>query len=66
MHDLYMLITAGHLWRKRLSSMLWGFSKHICASLCRLLKCYDVQDPPKTQDVSHFAISLLRIPSASL
>ena len=54
-----------HLWRKRLNFMLWGFSKHTCASLCRLLKWYDVQDPPKTH-VFHFVIFLLRILSASL
>lgn len=43
-----MLITAGHLWRKRLNSVLLGVSQHTCASLCRLLKV--LWSPGPTQD----------------
>lgn len=54
---IFMLITAGHLWRKGLSSMLWGFSKHTCASLCRLLKVLWCPGPTQDPCVSFCYIS---------
>lgn len=63
---VFMLITVGHFWRKRLNSMLWGFSKHTCASLCRLLKVLWCPGPTQDPCVSFCYISPMNTLCSSL
>lgn len=65
MHDLYVYAFKRESEEKKAAFHVMGvFQAHMCIAL-QAFMCHDVEDPPKTH-VSHFAVSLLRIPSASL
>lgn len=54
---IFMLLRGNLRGKKRLHSMLWGFSKHTCASLCRLLNMSWCRGPTQDPCVSFCYIS---------